>query len=105
MNTRSSDSLSTEVLIAGDFGTIRQVCREFAAKFHICLCPSPIEFVYDYGCEHGASVRLLNSPRNLKTEKEMLSLGDVLANKLMDQCVQKSAIVLNSGRTILIERS
>ncbi len=104
MQTRSSDSLSTEVLIAGDFGTIKQVCREFAVKFHICLCPSPIDFVYDYGCEHGASIRLLNSAKNLKSEGEMRNLGDVLAHQLMERCVQKSAIVLNSGKTILIER-
>lgn len=104
MQIQTSDSLLTEVLIAGDFAQISQFCREFASKNTICVVISPTNFIYNFGEESGASIRLINTPKNLKSNSEVMELAVQLARFLMDKCFQKSSVVLNSGKSILIER-
>lgn len=96
---KSEPTVVVQIFIAGDIGQITNYCRYFCMLQGLCVTIEPTTFVYTGGLETGAAIRLINYPRFPSTEEALMDLAERLANELIKQCSQWSAIVIGPTET------
>lgn len=77
------------IWIGGDHHAAVQACRQFCME-GLCVTVTPTTFVYTGGVEEGVCVRLIQYPRFMKTESELVDTTRRLADFLRATLCQHS---------------
>jgi hypothetical protein len=87
------------IYIAGDFQTIKQVCREHCMEIGLCVTVEPTTYIYTGGEESGAVIGLINYPRFPSEPTEIRANAEDLAMKIMERCCQHSFSIMTPETT------
>jgi len=97
-------SHSVKVYVAGDLAPIRQVCRQVCYEEGLCVTVEPVSFIYTGGEETGAVVGFVNYPRFPSTPSQIDKTAIRLAERLVTEACQRTALVVTPTDTIWIRR-
>jgi hypothetical protein len=100
MQTRVEPSFSVTVYVAGDLHTARESLRRQCMEKGLCVTVTPTTFVYTAGAEEGVAVGLVNYPRFPHTPDEIKVRALAVAERLMADLCQWSALVVTPVETI-----
>jgi hypothetical protein len=98
--TKVESSFSVTVYIAGDYHAARASLRRQCFEEGLCVTLTPTMFVYTAGAEEGVSVGFVNYPRFPKTPGEISSRARRVAEQLMLDLHQWSALVVTPEQTV-----
>jgi ferredoxin len=98
MKSEIEKTFYSDIYIAGDLHTIRDVCREYC-MCGLCVTVTPTEFIYKGGVESGAIVGIKQYPRFPKDENELSDTAEDLAYVLINECHQRSCMVVEQDYT------
>lgn len=94
----SVPTFSVEIYLAGNMIDIERICAQFC-MIGLCVSIENVKYVYTGGREDGAVVRLVNYPRFPSDQESLRNRARELADKLMDECCQWSALLVDPERT------
>lgn len=98
------DSFSVTVYIAGDatdaVASLRRQCLEDG----LCVTVTLTRFIYTGGVEDGVAVGFVNYPRFPKTPEEITTRAIAVANILIVDMCQLSALVVTPNQTVWLSR-
>lgn len=97
-------SFSVTIYIAGDVPTARASLRRQCIEEGLCVTLTSTEFIYTAGMETGIAVGLVNYPRFPKTPDEIKARAVAVAERLMDDLCQYSALVVTPAETVWLNR-
>ena len=100
MTTRIEPTFSVTIYVAGDVPTARESLRRQCFEDGLCVTLTPSEFIYTAGMESGVAVGLVNYPRFPSTPEQIEARAIVVAQQLMVDLYQWSALVVTPTRTI-----
>lgn len=85
---------------------VRKYCMDLSVVYNTGLCATvePTTFIYTGGEEQGFVVGLLNYPRFPSSEENIDQLAGELAEQLLDETHQWSALLVNPKTTSWITR-
>ena len=104
MKTLTEPSFNATVFIAGDVQTARESLRRQCFEEGLCVTLTPTEFVYTAGLESGVAVGLVNYPRFPKAPDEIKARAVKVAERLMGDLCQWSALVVTPAETVWLTR-
>lgn len=93
-------SFTVTVFVAGDYQKARDSLRRQCFEEGLCVTVTPTTFVYTVGVEDGVAVGFVNYPRFPKSPDAILSRALAVADFLMDDLYQWSALVVTPVETI-----
>ena len=99
MTKSSIRTFTAEILICGDFGDAKRVCRRDCNDVGLCVTIIPSEYVYTGGAESGIIVRLIHYPRFGAKQGAILDKARALAELLRKELGQDSYCVLHKSYT------
>lgn len=88
--------------MAGDIDTAKKFLRRECYREGLCVTVSPETFIYTGGEEEGFSVRLVDYPRFPSTPEAIRQRAYKIAQELVVECSQRTALVVDSERTAWI---
>ena len=91
-------TFTVEIYIAGNMIDIERACAEYC-RAGLCVSIEAVKYVYTGGREDGAVVRLVNYPRFPAASADILEKAIALAERLIRDCCQTSALVVDHIRT------
>jgi len=91
------------IYMAGDIGQIETVCRKFCMS-GLCVTVAPTKFIYTGGQESGAEVGLVNYPRFPSGPTDIDIKAEALAERIMMDCQQLTALVVTPDKTTWLSR-
>lgn len=97
-------SYAVDIFIAGSVADATRTCRQHCYEVGLCVHLVPAEFIYTAGAEHGVKVGLVNYPRFPSEPTALFDRAVVLAERLMDDLSQWSALVQAPDRTLWLTR-
>lgn len=106
MSEQSLTTVPTFTVIihmAGDINTAKRFLRRECYREGLCVSVSPETFIYTGGEEIGFLVRLVNYPRFPSEPEELRQRAYKIAQALVVECNQKTALVMDSERTAWIQ--
>ncbi len=92
------------VYIAGDVQIARESLRRQCFEAGLCVTLTPTEFIYTAGMESGVAVGFVNYPRFPKQPEEIFSRAKRVAERLMDDLYQWSALIVTPTETVWLNR-
>lgn len=93
------DSFVVTIWLAGDIETARSWLRSFCYARGLCVTVSPSSFIYTGGEEAGFRVGLVNYPRFPSSPEAIEAAALEIANGLVVECRQRTALVVAPTRT------
>lgn len=96
---RTEPSYSISVYVAGDLQKARDSLRRQCFEEGLCVTLTPTEFIYTGGMETGVVVGLVNYPRFPKTKDLILERAEQLAQTLVEDLHQWSALIVTPSNT------
>jgi hypothetical protein len=87
------------VYVAGDLADAKRICRRFCMH-GACVTVTPTEFIYTGGQESGVCVGFVNYPRFPAEPVEIFKKAELLAEILMDDLCQTSALIQSPDRCL-----
>ncbi|HVL13572.1 MAG TPA: hypothetical protein VM529_13475 [Gemmata sp.] len=102
--TFAEPSFSVTVFVAGDIQAARASLRRQCFEDGLCVTVTPTTFVYTAGAEEGVAVGLVNYPRFPKTPADIKARALKVAEQLMDDLCQWSALVVTPEETVWLTR-
>lgn len=100
MNVERQPSFSVTVYVAGDYQTARESLRRECFERGMCVTVTPTTFVYTAGAEDGVAVGFVNYPRFPSGADEIVARALEIAQNLMADLCQWSALVVTPVETI-----
>jgi hypothetical protein len=85
--------------MAGDIETAKRYLRRACYERGLCVTVGAQAFIYTGGEEAGFSVGLVNYPRFPSTPESMWGRAKEIAEALIRECCQRSALVVAADRT------
>lgn len=105
MKTVRTDTVIVTVYVAGDIQTARESLRRQCLEEGLCVTLTPTSFIYTAGAEEGVAVGFVNYPRFPKTPDQIEARAVKVAERLMNDLCQHSALVVApTGTTWLTRR-
>lgn len=102
--SRSAPSWSLAIYVAGDAGVAEVACQRFAASVGMCVTVTPTCFVYTGGRETGVEVVFRSYPRFPAAPQDCWPLAVELAEQLVVEMGQATAMVVGPTETRWITR-
>lgn len=90
--------------LSGPIEVAKQVIREHALEYPICVTVEPTTFIYTGGEEQGYVVGLLNYPRFPTAPNELNVQARELAELLLDRTFQHSVLIVTPTETTWITK-
>ena len=100
MKTLIEPSFSVTVYVAGDYQEAKNSLRRQCLEEGLCVTLTPTAFVYTAGAEDGVAVGFVNYPRFPKSPDAILARALAVADFLMDDLYQHSALVVTPTETV-----
>ena len=100
MKTVVEPSFTATVYVAGDYQKARDSLRRQCMEEGLCVTLTPTTFVYTAGVEDGVAVGLVNYPRIPKSPDAILARALAVADFLMVDLYQWSALVVTPTETV-----
>ena len=104
MKTLTVPSFRVTVYLAGDAQTARESLRRQCFEEGLCVTLTPTSFIYTAGVEEGVAVGFVNYPRFPKTYAEIEARALKVAEQLMTDLCQWSALVETPNETHWLTR-
>ncbi|TIN83067.1 hypothetical protein [Mesorhizobium sp.] len=101
---KSAPTVRYEILIAGDIGQARQVCREWCMEAGACVTVEPVDYIYTGGEEAGIRVGFINYPRFPADDGSIGRRAADLARILMVRLCQQSYSIVGPNETVWYSR-
>lgn len=80
----------------------KQICKEFAESWGLCVSFTETEFIFDTGKEPGFIVGLINYPRNPQSPEVIQANALDLAGILKDTYQQERVTVVCTDKTFML---
>lgn len=103
MISKSCQSATFRVWIAGDHQEAIAACREFTMR-GLCVSVQPVDYVYTMGMEAGVCVTLINYPRFPLEAAEVEKVATELGHFLCEELHQGSFTIEGPGATVWFSR-
>lgn len=104
MITKAVETYWVRIYLSGPIEVAKQIIRRECLKEGLCVTIEPTHYIYTGGEEAGYVVQLINYPRFPK-EKAAISLRAYdLAQTLLDETYQHSALLMNAENTVWITK-
>ena len=100
MTTRTVETFTAQIYMAGEIDTARAVLRSYVNVIGLCVTLEPVEFIYTGGLETGIRVGLINYPKYPKVPLDIRAQALDLARWLREQLCQHSFSVVMSDETV-----
>lgn len=104
MKVVKSETCVVTVYVAGDLHTARESLRRQCLDEGLCVTLTPTEFVYTAGMESGVAAGLVNYPRFPKSAAVVIDRACRVAERLMADLCQHSALVVAPTETVWFTR-
>lgn len=91
------------IFMAGEIETAKRWLRRHCYERGLCVTVTPTAFIYTGGEEHGFVVGLVNYPRFPGTPAAIRARAVQIAQALIVECCQRTALVVASDETTWIE--
>ncbi len=85
--------------IGGDVQDARRLMREFCYGTPLCVTITPTTFVYMGGAEEGVAIGFVNYPRFPTSPGALLEVAERVAERLIDEMHQHSALLVAPDAT------
>ena len=82
---------------------VKTICRDYCNNVGLCVTITSTCFIYKDGSENGCFIGLINYPRFLASEEDILDKAICLAKILKDEFNQLRVSVICSDKTYMIE--
>lgn len=102
--TKTVSTHLVSVYIAGDYADALRFCRQYTTDVGLCVTVSEVDFAYSYGMESGVRIDLVNYPRFPSNPDDIDQRAFDLAEKLMYELCQRTALVVDPIATTWIYR-
>jgi hypothetical protein len=102
MTTSTVDSIVVTIHMAGDLGEAKRLLREICYYAGLCVTISPETFIYTGGEEEGIRIGLVNYPRFPSSLAEIWKRAISMAERLVVDLRQKTALVVGPAETLWI---
>lgn len=102
--TRQKPSHTVRIYVAGNYDRIEQVCSDFVSEVGLCVNVKKTNYIYTHGEQSGAEIGLISYPKFKPSLSQTWDEAIELCERLMDECNQKSATIIDSEEAIYIER-
>ena len=96
-------SFYANISMAGDIQQAKHICAKFCLK-GLCVTVTPTDFIYTGGQETGFVVGLINYPKFPSTPQDITNLAKELAQILIKELFQDSALVQTSDRALWMSK-
>lgn len=97
-------SYTVRIYIGGNYNRIENVCSDYVTKVGLCVNVKPTNFIYTYGEQSGAEIQLISYPRFSPTREQSWGDAYTLCEKLMNECNQKSATIIDEQEAVYVSR-
>jgi hypothetical protein len=97
-------SYTADIFIAGSVADALRVCRQQCFDVGLCVTVAAVEYVYTGGAELGVRVGLVNYPRFPSEPTAIFDKAIALAELLIVELSQGSALVQATDRTVWLTR-
>lgn len=96
-------TFEVRIFMAGDIETAQRWLRHHAYQNGLCATITPTTFIYTGGEETGFVVGLVNYPRFPTTRPVLRARALMLAEALVIECCQRTALVVADDETTWIQ--
>jgi len=93
------DTYTVRLYMAGDAAEAKRVIRGICYEKGLCVTVERVDFIYTGGEEAGVAVGFVNYPRFPSSAGRIMSIARAVAEKLMPELNQKSALLVGSDKT------
>jgi hypothetical protein len=100
MNIKSEPTYQVKLYLSGPIEVAKQIIRRECLKEGLCVTIEPTTFIYTGGEECGYVVGLINYPRFPKNETSIWTRAYNLAEILLEETFQHSALITDKETTI-----
>ena len=104
MVVKSRPTAVVEIFMVGCVDDARRVCRRYCMDMGLCVAVTPTSYIYTGGEEAGFVIGLRNYPRFPSFGEELHRIAHKLAEELLDDLSQYSAMIVDSVNTTWISR-
>lgn len=102
--TKSEPTCQVTIYVAGNYEDALRICNKHCTEVGLCVTVSRTDFSYSYGMESGVMIGLVNYPRFPSTKEEVNEKANELAEKLMYELCQRTALVVGPEITTWLYR-
>jgi hypothetical protein len=99
MIEKSVKSYQVKIYLSGSIEIIKNVCREYCLR-GLCVTINPTLFIYTGGEEYGVEIGLINYPRFIDEQINILQKAKELATLCRDKSFQHSYLIIDGNETI-----
>lgn len=100
---KSADTFTATIFIAGQIELIKSICAEYCSD-GFCVSIAPVDYIYKYGQESGAAIKIINYPRFPETNERLTLKAEKLGFLLAEKLHQGSFTVQANTETIFYDR-
>lgn len=93
------DTYVVRLYMAGDITEAKRIIRQECYLHGLCVTIEPTSFIYTAGEEAGIVVGFVNYPRFAATPEFIFTRAKSLAEKLLPELNQRTALVVGSDKT------
>lgn len=104
MATKIEPSFGITIYLAGDIQTARESLRRECFEEGLCVTLTPTTFIYTAGAEEGVAIGMVNYPRFPKTPNELRARACKVADRLMADLCQWSALIVTPDETLWLNQ-
>lgn len=104
LNILTEPAHSVKIYVAGDIEDAKRTCRKFCFEKGLCVTVTATEYIYTGGQEAGVIVGLVNYPRFPKLPTAIDVIAQYLAEQLMEDLCQNSALLDGPAKTVWLTR-
>lgn len=102
MTTSKVETVVVTIHMAGDLGEAKSLLRKICYDKGLCVTISPETFIYTGGEEEGVRIGFVNYPRFPSNLIEIWTLACSIAERLIVDLCQKTALVVGPTETLWI---
>jgi hypothetical protein len=102
MSDHIETTYTVRLYVAGDLGTAKASLRRECLSDGLCVTVTQTTFVYTAGAEDGVEVGFVNYPRFPTTPDALFGRARRVADRLMADLCQWSALLVAPDRTVWI---
>lgn len=103
MNRKTETAFYANIYMAGDVQDAKRICANYCMK-GLCVTVTETTFIYTGGRETGFVVGLVNYPRFPSTPEDITREAETLADVLIRNLCQHSALIQTPADAIWISR-
>jgi hypothetical protein len=104
MRTATTYAYKVEIFMAGHIADAKRVCAQHCYDVGLCVTVTKTEYIYTGGRELGFVVGLVNYPRFKPGEKEVWENAWRLAERLISELAQHSALIQDHTQAVWVTR-